>query len=99
MNMFNIEEKIFLLSVVEEDGDIMPLAQVHSYEEILDEIKSMIEKGWVVSDDKLRLTNQGHQAIKDLLATQKKSKRDWIRPYFQYRIDQIDENFIYLPQK
>ena len=49
--MFNVEEQLFLLSVIEEDGDIMPLAQVHSYDEILAEIKGMIEKGWVVSDD------------------------------------------------
>ena len=97
--MFNIEEKLFLLSVVEEDGDIMPLAQVHSYDEILNEIKSMIEQGWVISDDKLRLTDEGHQAIKSLLAAQKKLKRDWIRPYFQFRRDKIDENFIYLPKK
>ena len=97
--MFNIEEKLFLLSVVEEDGDIMPLAQVHSYDEILHEIKSMIEQGWVVSDDKLRLTDEGHQAIKNLLNAQKKLKRDWIRPYFQFRRDKIDENFIYLPKK
>lgn len=97
--MFNIEEQLFLLSVIEEDGDIMPLAQVHSYDEILAEIKGMIEKGWVVSDDKLKLTNDGHQAIQDFLLAQKKLKRDWIRPYFQFRRDKIDENFIYLPKK
>ena len=60
--MFNVEEQLFLLSVIEEDGDIMPLAQVHSYDEILAEIKGMIEKGWVVSDDKLKLTSEGHNA-------------------------------------
>lgn len=97
--MFNVEEQLFLLSVIEEDGDIMPLAQVHSYDEILAEIKRMIEKGWVVSDDKLKLTNDGHQAIQDLLLAQKKLKRDWIRPYFQFRRDKIDENYIYLPKK
>ena len=78
--MFSVEEQLFLLSVIEEDGDIMPLAQIHSYE-ILTEIKGMIEKGWVVSDDKLKLTNDGHQAIQNLLLAQKKLKRDWIRPY------------------
>ena len=97
--MFNSEEKIYLLSVIEEDGDIMPLAQVHSYDEILKEIKSMIELGWVVSDDKLRLTDEGHEAIKVLLAEQKKIKRDWIRPYFQFRREKVDEYFIYLPKK
>lgn len=97
--MFNVEEQLFLLSVIEEDGDIMPLAQVHSYDEILTEIKGMIEKGWVVSDDKLKLTNDGHEAIQNLLLAQKKLKRDWIRPYFQFRRDKIDENFIYLPKK
>lgn len=97
--MFSVEEQLFLLSVIEEDGDIMPLAQVHSYDEILTEIRGMIEKGWVVSDDKLKLTNDGHQAIQDLLLAQKKLKRDWIRPYFQFRRDKIDENFIYLPKK
>lgn len=97
--MFNVEEQLFLLSVIEEDGDIMPLAQVHSYDEILAEIKGMIEKGWVVSDDKLKLTNEGHNAIQNLLLVQKKLKRDWIRPYFQFRRDKIDENYIYLPKK
>lgn len=97
--MFSVEEQLFLLSVIEEDGDIMPLAQVHSYDEILTEITGMIEKGWVISDDKLKLTNDGHQAIQDLLLAQKKLKRDWIRPYFQFRRDKIDENFIYLPKK
>jgi hypothetical protein len=97
--MFNVEEQLFLLSVIEEDGDIMPLAQVHSYDEILAEIKGMIEKGWVVSDDKLKLTNEGHNAIQNLLSVQKKLKRDWIRPYFQFRRDKIDENYIYLPKK
>lgn len=97
--MFNVEEKLFLLSVIEENGDVMPLAQVHSYDEILNEIKNMIESGLVVSEDRLRLTESGHQAINDLLAAQKKSKRDWIRPYFQFRRDKIDENFIYLPKK
>ena len=97
--MFNIEEKIFLLSVIEEDGDVMPLAQVHTYDEILNEIKSMIESGWVVSDDKLRLTEDGQQAMRELLAAKKKSRRDWIRPYFQYRREKIDDNFIYLPKK
>ena len=97
--MFNVEEQLFLLSVIEEDGDIMPLAQVHSYDEILAEIKGMIEKGGVVSDDKLKLTSEGHNAIQNLLLTQKKLKRDWIRPYFQFRRDKIDENYIYLPKK
>lgn len=97
--MFNIEEKLFLLSVIEEDGDVMPLAQVHAYDEILKEIKGMIEDGFVVSEDKLRLTGKGKQAIQDLLAAQKKLKRDWIRPYFQFRQDKIDENYIYLPKK
>lgn len=97
--MFTIEEKIYLLSVIEEDGDIIPLAQVHSYDEILDEIKSMIENGWVVSDDKLKLTDDGQKAIKDLLATQKRTKRDWIRPFLQFRRDKVDEFFIYLPKK
>lgn len=97
--MFSVEEQLFLLSVIEEDGDIMPLAQVHTYDEILTEINGMIEKGWVVSDDKLKLTNEGHQAIQNLLSAQKKLKRDWIRPYFQFRRDKIDENYIYLPKK
>lgn len=97
--MFNNEERLFLLSVIEEDGDIMPLAQVHSYDAILKEIKGMVEEGLVVSDDKLRLTEKGEQAINDLLAAQKKLKRDWIRPYFQFRREKIDENFIYLPKK
>ena len=97
--MFNVEEQLFLLSVIEEDGDIMPLAQVHSYDEILAEIKGMIEKGWVVSDDQLKLTSEGHNAIQNLLLAQKKLKRDWIRPYFQFRRDKIDENYIYLPKK
>lgn len=97
--MFSVEEQLFLLSVIEEDGDIMPLAQVHTYDEILTEINGMIENGWVVSDDKLKLTNDGHQAIQSLLSAQKKLKRDWIRPYFQFRRDKIDENFIYLPKK
>lgn len=97
--MFNIEERLFLLSVIEEDGDIMPLAQIHAYDEILREIKSMMEEGLIVSDDKLKLTEEGRQAIKNLLAAQKKLKRDWIRPYFQFRRDKIDENYIYLPKK
>ena len=93
--MFNVEEKLFLLSVIEEDGDVMPLAQVHTYDEILKEIKGMIDDGLVVSEDKLRLTEKGKQAIQNLLAAQKKLKRDWIRPYFQFRRDKIDENYIY----
>lgn len=97
--MFNIEERLFLLSVIEEDGDIMPLAQIHAYDEILREIKSMMKEGLIVSDDKLKLTEEGRQAIKNLLAAQKKLKRDWIRPYFQFRRDKIDENYIYLPKK
>ena len=97
--MFSVEEQLFLLSVIEEDGDIMPLAQVHTYDEILTEINGMIEKGWVVSDDKLKLTEEGRRAIQDLLLAQKKLKRDWIRPYFQFRREKIDENFIYLPKK
>lgn len=97
--MFKVEEQIYLLSVIEEDGDMMPLAQVHPYDEILKEIKVMIEKGWIVSNDKLILTNEGKNAIKELLLAQKKLKRDWIRPYFQFRRDKIDENFIYLPKK
>ena len=97
--MFNIEERIFLLSVIEEDGDVMPLAQVHTYDEILKEIKCMIDEGLVVSDDKLKLTEKGKQTIQDLLKAQKKLKRDWIRPYFQFRRDKIDENYIYLPKK
>lgn len=97
--MFNIEEKLFLLSVVEENGDIMPLAQVHPYDEILKEIKDMMDEGLVVSEDRLRLTEQGKQAIQDLLVAQKKLKRDWIRPYFQFRRDKIDDNYIYLPKK
>lgn len=97
--MFNIEERLYLLSVIEEDGDVMPLAQVHTYDDILKEIKGMIDEGLVVSEDKLRLTEKGKQAIRDLLAAQKKLKRDWIRPYFQYRRDKIDENYIYLPKK
>ncbi len=97
--MFNIEERLFLLSVIEEDGDVMPLAQVHTYDEILKEIKGMMDEGLVVSDDKLRLTEQGKQAIQDLLTAQKKLKRDWVRPYFQFRRDKIDENYIYLPKK
>ena len=97
--MFNIEERIFLLSVIEEDGDVMPLAQVHTYDEILKEIKGMIDEGLVVSDDKLKLTEKGKQTIQDLLKAQKKLKRDWIRPYFQFRRDKIDENYIYLPKK
>lgn len=87
------------MSVIEEDGDIMPLAQIHAYDEILREIKSMMEEGLIVSDDKLKLTEEGRQAIKNLLAAQKKLKRDWIRPYFQFRRDKIDENYIYLPKK
>lgn len=97
--MFNIEERLFLLSVIEEDGDVMPLAQVHTYDEILKEIKGMIDEGLVVSDDKLKLTEKGKEAIQDLLKAQKKLKRDWIRPYFQFRRDKIDENYIYLPKK
>lgn len=97
--MFNIEERLFLLSVIEEDGDVMPLAQVHTYDEILKEINGMIDEGLVVSDDKLKLTEKGKQAIQDLLKAQKKLKRDWIRPYFQFRRDKIDENYIYLPKK
>lgn len=97
--MFSIEERLYLLSVIEEDGDVMPLAQVHTYDEILNEIKGMIDEGLVVSEDKLRLTEKGKQAIRDLLAAQKKLKRDWIRPYFQYRRDKIDDNYIYLPKK
>lgn len=97
--MFNIEERLYLLSVIEEDGDVMPLVQVHTYDNILKEIKGMIDEGLVVSEDKLRLTEKGKQAIRDLLAAQKKLKRDWIRPYFQYRRDKIDENYIYLPKK
>lgn len=97
--MFNIEERLFLLSVIEEDGDIMPLAQVHAYDEILKEIKRMVGEGLLVSEDKLRLTEEGHQAIQNLLTAQKKLKRDWIRPYFQFRRDKIDENYIYLPKK
>ena len=97
--MFNKEEQLYLLSVIEENGDVMPLAQVHSYDEILNEIKRMIECGWVVSEDRLRITDEGHQVIKDLLTAQKKSKRDWIRPYLQFRRDIIDENYIYLPKK
>lgn len=97
--MFNIEERLYLLSVIEEDGDVMPLVQVHTYDDILKEIKGMIDEGLVVSEDKLRLTEKGKQAIRDLLAAQKKLKRDWIRPYFQYRRDKIDENYIYLPKK
>ena len=97
--MFNIEERLYLLSVIEEDGDVMPLAQVHTYDEILKEIKGMIDEDLVVSEDKLRLTEKGRQAIQDLLVAQKKLKRDWIRPYFQFRRDKIDENYIYLPKK
>lgn len=97
--MFNIEERLFLLSVIEEDGDVMPLAQVHTYDEILKEIKGMIDEGLVVSDDKLKLTEKGKETIQDLLKAQKKLKRDWIRPYFQFRRDKIDENYIYLPKK
>lgn len=97
--MFNIEERLYLLSVIEEDGDVMPLVQVHTYDDILKEIKGMIDEGLVVSEDKLRLTEKGKQAIRDFLAAQKKLKRDWIRPYFQYRRDKIDENYIYLPKK
>ena len=97
--MFNIEERLFLLSVIEEDGDVMPLAQVHTYDEILKEINGMIDEGLVVSDDKLKLTEKGKEAIQDLLKAQKKLKRDWIRPYFQFRRDKIDENYIYLPKK
>lgn len=97
--MFNIEERLYLLFVIEEDGDVMPLVQVHTYDDILKEIKGMIDEGLVVSEDKLRLTEKGKQAIRDLLAAQKKLKRDWIRPYFQYRRDIIDENYIYLPKK
>ena len=99
VGMFNIEERLYLLSVIEEDGDVMPLVQVHTYDDILKEIKGMIDEGLVVSEDKLRLTEKGKQAIRDLLAAQKKLKRDWIRPYFQYRRDKIDENYIYLPKK
>ena len=88
-----------MLSVIEEDGDVMPLVQVHTYDDILKEIKGLIDEGLVVSEDKLRLTEKGKQAIRDLLAAQKKLKRDWIRPYFQYRRDKIDENYIYLPKK
>ncbi len=72
---------------------------MHTYDDILKEIKGMIDEGLVVSEDKLRLTEKGKQAIRDLLAAQKKLKRDWIRPYFQYRRDKIDENYIYLPKK
>ena len=99
VGMFNIEERLYLLSVIEEDGDVMPLAQVHTYDEILKEIKGMIDEDLVVSEDKLRLTEKGRQAIQDLLVAQKKLKRDWIRPYFQFRRDKIDENYIYLPKK
>lgn len=97
--MFNLEEKIFLLSVIEENGNVMPLVQVHTYDEILAEIKEMMEKGWVISDDKLRITEKGQEAIKKMLSDQKKTKRDWIRPYFQFKREKIDEDFIYLPPK
>lgn len=97
--MLSIEEKIFLLSVIDEDGNVAPLAQVHSYDEILNEIKVMMDEGLVVIDEEIKLTEKGHQAINNLLVMQKKLKRDWIRPYFQYKIDKIDENFIYLPNK
>lgn len=97
--MFSIEEQIYLLSVIEENGDVIPLTMTHSYDEILKEIKSMIVKGWVEHRDKLMLTEDGRNAIKKLLASQKKLKRDWIRPYFQYRRDKIDDNYIYLPKQ
>ncbi len=97
--MFSVEEKIYLLSVIEENGDVIPLTMTHSYDEILKEIKSMIVKGWVEHRDKLMLTEDGRNAIKKLLASQKKLKRDWIRPYFQYRRDKIDDNYIYLPKQ
>lgn len=97
--MFSIEERIYLLSVIEENGDVIPLTKTHRYDEILDEIKSMIVKGWVEHGDKLMLTENGRNAIKELLVSQKKLKRDWIRPYFQFRRDKIDENYIYLPKK
>jgi hypothetical protein len=97
--MFNLEEKIYLLSVIEEDGNVLPLVQVHTYDEILAEIQDMIKEGWVISDDKLRVTEEGQEAMRKMLMAQKKKKRDWIRPYFQYRRETIDENFIYLPPK
>ena len=65
--MFSIEEQIYLLSVIEEDGDVIPLTKTHSYDEILKEIKSMIAKGWVEHGDKLMLTEDGRKAIKKLL--------------------------------
>lgn len=93
----NTEEMIFLLSAIKLNGNIAPLASIHSYTDIIDEIKNCIEKGWIVHEDKLLLTNDGEKEMENLMKKQKMLKRDWVKPYFQFKTDKIDENYIYLP--
>lgn len=96
---FNNEEMIFLLSAIKLNGNITPLASVHSYTDIVGEIKNCMERGWIIHEDKLQLTDDGEKEIENLMKKQKMLKRDWVKPYFQFKIDKIDENYIYLPHK
>lgn len=99
MKDFSIEEKLFLLTIIKEKGNIVPLTKTHAYDEIISMIKEMIDDNILVNNELLQVSERGEEYIKELLKKQKKLKRDWIQPYFQFRCDKIDEKFIYLPRR
>lgn len=99
MIKFSIEEKLFLLTMIKEKGNIIPLTETHTYDEIISMIKEMINDEFLVNEDSLHLTEKGEEYIEILLKKQKKLKRDWIQPFFQFRRDKIDEKYVYLPQR
>lgn len=99
MKNFSIEEELFLLTVVKGNGNVIPLTETHTYDEIVSKIKEMLNEEILVNEDSLRVTEKGEEYMVSLLKKQKKLKRDWIQPYFQFRCERIDEKFIYLPHR
>lgn len=97
--MLQIEEKLFLLVLIKRKGNLSPLAKLHPYSVIIEEIKEMIKLGLIDDKEGLSLTDDGEKELVTLKNRQKMLNRDWIQPYIQAKRDKIDENYIYLPPK
>lgn len=93
--------RLLFLKILKYNGDLLPLINLgYNYCSISELLTDLINGGLAENiQGRLILTELGNNEILKLSKELNKKKNDWIEPKIDAKIQIIDENFIYLPNK
>ena len=95
----NNEDQIYILTIIKNNGDILPLITKYDYSTIANQISDYMSKNLICEENgNLIVTSNGTEHRNELSASFS-TNNGFILPQIQYKRQTIDEKYIYLPQE